>query len=149
MNTRLVAVVVVVMCGMAVVAGCDDRSAGSGSSSSRSSSLPIQPPTTAPSTKVLAGVRKIVAEQFEMKVEDIDVNKPLSAYKADELDLVELVMECEDQFHVGISDEAIEKLAGSKEPARALQLTPAHFARAVEDAPPQKQPPADAAPAAP
>jgi len=152
-----------VMCAvMMVVAACDDGSAGSSSSSSPSSSssssspsaasssqAPVPLPVKASSPRVVAEVRGIVAEMLGVKPADIDVSKPLSAYKADELDLVEIVMECEDKFHVSISDEAIETMIGSKDPVRALQLSATHLARLVEDAPPEKRKPADQTPSAP
>jgi acyl carrier protein len=62
----------------------------------------------APSDSIEAKVHRIVAEQFGVSVKEVRNNVSFRAdLKADELDDVELVMECEDVFHISIPDEDI------------------------------------------
>ena len=116
---------------VATLGACDDRTVAP-----QQSSLPATLPT-GNASQTLAWVRRITAEQLGVKAEELDVNKPLSAFKADELDLVELVMECEDRFQVSIPDEAIAKMVGSATPQDGLKLSIAQLAQLVEQAPRQ------------
>ncbi|MBP0000905.1 MAG: acyl carrier protein [Cyanobacteria bacterium SID2] len=62
--------------------------------------------------QVFETVKKIVAEQLEVEIDDI---KPESNFAndlgADSLDTVELVMALEEEFDIEIPDEAAEQIA--------------------------------------
>jgi acyl carrier protein len=58
-------------------------------------------------------VIRVLAEQFNKKPEAISLSLSLHDLGADELDLVELVMELEDTFDVTIADKALEQAAGT------------------------------------
>ncbi len=65
------------------------------------------------------------------------MDKPLAGppLKADELDIVELVMELEEEFNVEISDAALERMTGANQGKRFAQVTPAQLAALVKSAP--------------
>lgn len=54
-------------------------------------------------------IRGIVANQLDLKVQEVDVEVPLSKLKtpADELDVVEIIMNVEDSFSVEIKDDEV------------------------------------------
>lgn len=61
-------------------------------------------------------VKKIVAEQLGVKVEDIkDEASFVNDLGADSLDTVELVMALEEEFDIEIPDEEAEKISTIKE----------------------------------
>jgi len=61
--------------------------------------------------KIAEKVFGIVAEQLQVPKEDIANNKSfIKDLQADSLDIVELVMEFEDEFKIGIPDEDYEKI---------------------------------------
>lgn len=74
-------------------------------------------------------VRTAIAEQFRIDASNIDMNKPLSEppYKADELDLVELVMEIEERLDVMIPDGELDKLSGGKTGLSSGRITPSQL----------------------
>jgi acyl carrier protein len=77
----------------------------------------------------------ILAEQFGKKPEEIKSSTSLKDLGADELDLVEVVMELEEEFHVGIEDGAIAKAAGVEGADKMLAaLTPTKLAALVAEA---------------
>ena len=56
-------------------------------------------------------VKKIVAEQLGVKLEDISNDSSfVDDLGADSLDTVELVMELEEEFDINIPDESAEKI---------------------------------------
>ena len=57
------------------------------------------------------------------------MSRPLSEapYNADDLDLVELVMEIEDRLEVRIADERVEEMSGGKLGKAAIRITPAQL----------------------
>ena len=88
------AVIVLHRCSVLVimsVVGCSGQS--------KPADLPTAPIV---SQAAVDAVRTAIAEQFRIDASNIDMNKPLSEppYKADELDLVELVMEIEERLDV-------------------------------------------------
>jgi acyl carrier protein len=58
---------------------------------------------------MLSEIRNIVAKQLSLEASAIDVDAPLSKQKvaADELDVIEIVMNVEETFGVEIKDEEI------------------------------------------
>jgi acyl carrier protein len=117
---------------LAAIGGCEDRS----KSVAVASPSPAYP---APSQSNVEAVRGLAGQILGVPTEQIHVNKPLAAYNADELDAVELVMEVEDHFGVGISDETLEKLAGTMDAELTKRLTVTHLAQAAANSPPPQQ----------
>jgi len=82
---------------------------------------PVNPPpaerdaAAQPQGTLQAKVRVIVAEHLGVQQDDVASTKTLAALGADELDVVEIIMQLEDEFQVLITDEAIEREAGSTE----------------------------------
>ncbi len=61
--------------------------------------------------KIAEKVFAIVAEQLQVPKEEIRDDKSfINDLQADSLDIVELVMEFEDEFKIGIPDEDYEKI---------------------------------------
>jgi len=61
--------------------------------------------------KIAEKVLAIVAEQLQVPKEEITNDKSfITDLQADSLDIVELVMEFEDEFKIGIPDEDYEKI---------------------------------------
>ncbi|MEW6724633.1 MAG: acyl carrier protein [Bacillota bacterium] len=56
-------------------------------------------------------VRKLIADQLGMEVEEVTLEKRLiDDLEADSLDIVELMMTFEEEFNVEIPDEEVERL---------------------------------------
>ena len=77
-------------------------------------------PTTVPSTRTAASetpeqalVRKAVSELLGVKADDLKMSMRARDLKMDDLDVVELTMELEDQTNTSISDDELQKRAGS------------------------------------
>jgi acyl carrier protein len=67
--------------------------------------------------------RKIVAEQLQVDLEKVvDSARFTDDLEADSLDLVELIMAFEENYHTEISDEDAEKIATVGEAWEYLQL---------------------------
>ncbi len=82
-------------------------------------------------------VRAAIAAVLKVDSSTIQMDKPFSdpSLKADELDLVEIVMELEERFGVEISDAALERSAGGKLGKDLLRLTPKQLVSAIQEAP--------------
>src|ERR1019366_2588919 len=72
-------------------------------------SNPEKPKAANASPEVERVVRAVVARQLKVKADGIDMKKPLSALNADDLDIVEMVMDLEEQLDITIPDSAIER----------------------------------------
>lgn len=78
---------------------------------------PIAPPAAPPTAQSAAPrptlplVRELLANQLGVAIDKITPTTTLKDLGADELDLVELVMELEEEFKVYLPDEDLEKLA--------------------------------------
>lgn len=59
--------------------------------------------------RIVERIRGIVAKQLDLKVQEVDVEVPLSKLKkpADELDVIEIVMSVEDAFSIEIKDDEL------------------------------------------
>ena len=76
----------------------------------------------------------LLGKQFGKEPEVIQSSTSLKDLGADELDLVEVVMELEEAFHVSIADGAVEKAAGTATMDNILKaLTPPKLAALVEE----------------
>ena len=83
-------------------------------------------------------VRAAIAAQFKLDPLAIDMSRPLSEapYNADDLDLVELVMEIEEKLGVRIADERMEEMSGGKLGKTAIRITPAQLVILAKQAKP-------------
>ncbi len=82
-----------------------------------------------------AAIIVILGKQFGKEPGEIQSSTSLKDLGADELDLVEVVMELEEEFHVSIADGAVEKAAGTATMNSMLKaLTPPKLAALVEEA---------------
>ena len=113
---------VVLVSGLATALGC-------------SSATSTNPAPSVSSDPVLAKVCEITSEQMGVNASRVTGETSLADLGADELDVVELVMELEDEFKITIPDEAITTISGSEkwEPA-AKKLTMAKLAEIVRGA---------------
>jgi acyl carrier protein len=82
-----------------------------------------------------AAIIVILGKQFGKEPGEIQSSASLKDLGADELDLVEVVMELEEAFHVKIADGAAERAAGSAPPENMLKaLTPPKLAALLAEA---------------
>ena len=72
----------------------------------------VLPPKVESANATAQQVCVIAAELFRVKVSDVKPTTSLADLNADQLDLVELVMELEDQFDISIPDKAITAATG-------------------------------------
>ena len=70
--------------------------------------------------KYVEPVLVLAAKVLNTQAGKLDVNKPLLAQGADELDVVELVMSVEEEFAIEIPDEELEEK--TKEPIKNLNI---------------------------
>ena len=59
---------------------------------------------------ILGKVKKVIEEQLGISESEITLDAKFEKWYAEELDVVEIVMDCEDIFNIEIPDEALEKL---------------------------------------
>jgi len=99
---------------------------------------PAKTPTTDSSEKV---VRQVIADLLKADPASIQMDKPISEppLKADELDLVEIVLELEERLNVEISDDAVERYAGAKSGKQSLRITPNQLVSLAKEAPKPQQ----------
>jgi acyl carrier protein len=82
-----------------------------------------------------AAIIVILGKQFGKEPEKIQSSTSLKDLGADELDLVEVVMELEEEFQVSIPDGAVQKAAGEATMDNMLKsLTPPKLVALVEEA---------------
>jgi acyl carrier protein len=84
----------------------------------------------------LEDVKQIVARQYDLSVEQLDVNRPLLEY-GDELNVVELVMTLEERYRVTIPDERIMDKAAKGSAGIHKDLTTAKLVEIVKREQPQ------------
>lgn len=101
---------------------------------------PADPEASPPTehVKVENLVRQVIADQFGVKPTDVAMDRPLSdpPLRADDLDLVELVMELEDRLQITIPDEALEKRSDPTHKPNPTQVTPADLVAIARHAKP-------------
>ena len=85
-------------------------------------------------------VRAVISDLLKVDSSAIPMDKPLSDLKADELDLVEIVMELEERYGVEISDAAVERYSGEKLGKGPVRITPNQLVSIVREAPKLQQP---------
>ena len=87
-------------------------------------------------------VRAVISDLLKVDSSAIPMDKPLSdmPLKADELDLVEIVMELEERHGVEISDAAVERYMGEKFGKGPVRITPNQLVSIVREAPKLQQP---------
>lgn len=74
------------------------------------------------SVSVFEGLQKIIAEQLEIDEDDIRPDSDIiDDLGADSLDIVDLVMSIEDEFHVEIPDEAVEEMRTVDDAVRYIE----------------------------
>lgn len=66
-------------------------------------------------SEILGRIKKVVAEQLGVPIEDVKLESSLKELGADSLDAVELVMAIEEEFGISIPDEEAEKLLTIKQ----------------------------------
>ena len=72
------------------------------------SATPHQP-SSSEYQRILERISAIVGKQLDLNVREVDVDVPLSKQKkaADELDVVEIIMNVEEAFNIEIKDEEV------------------------------------------
>lgn len=80
--------------------------------------------------KVVDEVKRIVGRVLGIDAKTIDANAPLSKLKvaADELDVVEIIMEIEESFSIGIRDDEL----GASEVSKVTNITVNELAELVD-----------------
>lgn len=127
--TRRVSILVV-----AVLAGC-----------TKQPEAVVEQPGTASAASVGVGnstspvedfVRELLVEQLAVDRSKIDMNRPVgdAPLKADDLDLVEMVMEIEEHFDVSIPDEEMARISGGQPIDLPHRITPDHLATLTKQA---------------
>ena len=56
-------------------------------------------------------IKKMISDQLDYEADKIDMQTSFEEIDADSLDIVELVMALEEEFHLEIADEDVEKIA--------------------------------------
>lgn len=101
------------------------------------------PKATRRDSPMLRSIQSIIAEQLGLKAADIKPELTFAAIGADDLDLVEITMEVEDRFGIGISDDALVDAARPADGVNSLcdHLTIRTFCSVAEIAPKQPSQP--------
>jgi acyl carrier protein len=88
-----------------------------------------------------SAVRAVISELLKVDSAAIPMDLPISdpPLKADELDVVEIVMELEERLGIEVSDAAIERYAG-KLGKGPIRITPNQLVAIVREAPKAQQP---------
>lgn len=87
-------------------------------------------------------VRAVISELLKVDSSTIPMDRPISEppLKADDLDLVEIVMELEERQGVEISDAAVERYARGKLGKGPIRITPNQLVLLVKEAPKLREP---------
>jgi acyl carrier protein len=83
-------------------------------------------------------VRAAMSAVFKVQPSSVDMNRPLcdAPTKADDLDLVELVMEIEERLGVEIPDEKVQEFLGGQLGKVPIRITPAQLVVLAQQAKP-------------
>lgn len=96
------------------------------------------PETKATPSRMLLDIQSIVAKQVGKNAADVNPDLTFKAIGADELDLVEITMDVEDTFGIGIRDETLVAAAGiTGADELCRHLTVRAFATVAESSPKQ------------
>jgi acyl carrier protein len=93
------------MVSLIAASGCKDRE--------NTSQAPATNRTGRSTTE--AEVCGVVADVLGVKAEEVSPDMTFAELHADELDVVEIIMELEDKYETAISDEALEREAGGSQ----------------------------------
>ena len=55
-------------------------------------------------------VKTIICDYFELDEDEVNPETTFAEIGADSLDMVDIIMSCEDEFHVEIPDEVLDSL---------------------------------------
>lgn len=82
-------------------------------------------------------VRQCVAAQFQVDGQSIEMDMSISTppLNADDVDLVEIIMELEDRLGVSISDEAVDRANGGTLGTGQVRVTPQQLVDLVKSSP--------------
>ncbi|WP_206107847.1 acyl carrier protein [Paludisphaera rhizosphaerae] len=115
---------------LAVLAGCSERV---------NPIAPAEPGSAVasdPSDPVQISIRDLIVERLAVDRSKVDMNRPIGdpPLSADDLDLVELILDIEERFDVSIPDEELEKVTGAPAAELPSRITPAHLATLAKQA---------------
>jgi acyl carrier protein len=71
---------------------------------------------------VLERIKSLIASKLSLDVHHIDYSKPLEDLGIDSLDLVELLMDIEDEFHIQFSNDELASYKTLGDVNKGLQL---------------------------
>lgn len=93
---------------LSLLSGCGNKSHSQASNPKAQGDKPGQS-VSFDNEQLLSGIRNIVAKQLGLEASAVDVDLPLSRQKvaADELDVIEIIMNVEETFGIEIRDEEI------------------------------------------
>ena len=105
--------VIVLFISFSILSGCGNKSQPQTSNPQAEGDKPTWSDPLG-NEQILNGIRDIVAKQLSLDAGAVDVDAPLSKQKiaADELDVVEIVMNVEDMFGIEIKDEEFSNPEG-------------------------------------
>jgi acyl carrier protein len=80
-------------------------------------------------------VQQVLGELLKIKPQSITANKTFAQLHANDLDLIEAIMELEDRLKISIPDDSFELTTGVKDPNQLIAtLTVAHITQIVSNA---------------
>lgn len=87
-------------------------------------------------------VREVIAGVFGVDAATIPMDRPISdpPLRADDLDLIEIVMELEERLGIEVADAAVEPYLGGLPPKGPARITPNQLVSIAREAPKAKQP---------
>jgi acyl carrier protein len=93
---------------LSLLSGCGNKSPSQTSRPKAEGGQPAQSAST-DDAQILSGIRNIVARQLSLEASAIEVDVPLAKQKvaADELDIIEIIMNVEETFGIQIEDEEV------------------------------------------
>ncbi|WLD12386.1 acyl carrier protein [Planctellipticum variicoloris] len=123
---RAIPLLRLLICGL-MFAGC-----GPSIESEPAPRVAVASPTQSGKPETVDRVRSMVAKLLQVPVDKVQPTTTLKDIGADELDLVELVMELEDTYGILIADEALVELAGGLEPLDMSKVSIERLAALVD-----------------
>lgn len=113
MQVLRIRLAIALMTTLSLLSGCANKSHSQPSNLKPEGDKPIRS-VSSDDEQILSRIRNIVAKQLSLDASAIDVDVPLSKQKvaADELDVVEIIMNVEDAFGIEIKDEEVSNPEG-------------------------------------